>query len=288
MSTVNWMSTKNLPKKPSTRWTAIRGLFGLILFLIIAVLIEVLIVLYALSLGTEDVSVLQWSFVFPGTDWNVTLAISPLFHLVPIAVIITLVASWAYLAKYMAMRPQQTWRGKATQTSKTFRKPQSRARRAIGRFFGRIKSGLLKVKAFAYLAEKTHSSRALIRSALTVLLFFSFFIIVVSLLTYPQLIYRLVSNAYQNNPGMLDFVKGAGEALSPIGNFFSGLNNALLSAAPGFRDFAIGLGNSIKSLSELDNAGKYLVFQNGAAWIAMVLALFIVEFHQKGYKYVRK
>jgi hypothetical protein len=282
------MATKNLPKKPSTRWTAVRRLSGLILFLIITVLIEVLIVLYALSLGTEDVSVLQWSFVFPGTDWNVTLAISPLFHLVPIAVIITLVASWAYLAKYMAMRPQQTWRGKAAQSSKTLKKPQSRVRRAIGRFFGRIKSRLLKVKALAYLAERTHSSRALIRSALTVLLLFSFFIIVVSLLTYPQLIYRLVSNAYQNNPGMLDFVRGAGEALSPIGNFFSGLNNALLSAAPGFRDFAIGLGNSIKSLSELDSAGRYLVFQNGAAWIAVILALLIVEFQQKGFGYVRK
>jgi hypothetical protein len=97
-----------------------------------------------------------------------------------------------------------------------------------------------------------------------------------------------VSNAYQNNPGMLDFVKGAGEALSPIGNFFSGLNNALLSAAPGFRDFAIDLGNSIKSLSELDSAGKYLVFQNGAAWIAVILALLIVEFQQKGFGYVRK
>lgn len=282
------MSTKNLPKKPSTRWTAIRGLFGLILFLIVSVLIEVIIVLYALSLGTEDVSVLQWSFVFPGTSWNVTLAISPLFHLVPIAVIITLVASWAYLAKYMAMRTPQTWRGKAAQSSKTLKKPQSRARRAIERFFGRIKSGLLKVRAFAYLAERSRSSRALIRSALTVFLLFSFFIIVVSLLTYPQLIYRLVSNGYQNNPAMLAFVKGAGEALSPIGNFFSGLNNALLTAAPGFRDFAIGLGNSIKPLSDLDSAGKYLVFQNGAAWIAVALALFIVEFHQKGFGYVRK
>jgi len=282
------MSVKNLPKQPMNRWTTLKGLSAIILFLIIAILAECVVVLYALSLGTEDSSLLQWSFQFPSTGWNIVLAISPLFHLVPIAVILTLTASWVYLTKHTTLRPQQTWKGKAGQVPRTGKKSQSRVSRAIGRFFGRIKAGLMKVKAFAYLGERVHSSRATIRSALIVLLLFAFFTVFVSLLTYPQLIYRGVSSAYQNDPSMLGFVKGAGEALSPIGNVFSSLNNALLSAAPGFRDSVTSLGNVIKPLSELDNAGKYLVFQNAAAWVSVFLALFLVEFSQKGYGYRKR
>lgn len=285
---VNQMSTSDISKRPTNRWTTLKESSGTILFLLVAVSAEFLVVLYALSLGTEDPSLLQWSFQFPGTGWNVTLAVSPLFHLVPIAVIIALTATWIYLTNHAVVKPQQTWRGKTGQAPKAGKKAQSKISRAFQRFFGKIRSGLLKIKGFAYLEKKINSRRTSIRSALIVLLLFAFFVIFTSLLVYPQMIYRMVSNAYQNNPSMLSFVRGAGEALSPIGNVFSGLGNALLLAAPGFRDFVTSLGNVIAPLSNLDGAGKYLVFQNAAAWISAMIALFLVEFSQKGYGYRKR
>jgi hypothetical protein len=275
-------------KRPTNRWTTLKESSVTILFLLIAGLAEFLVVLYALSFGTEDSSLLQWSFQFPGTSWNVTLAVSPLFHLVPIAVIIALTTTWIYLTKHAVARPQQTWKGKAGQAPKAGKKAQSKISRVLQRFFGRIRSGLLKIKGFAYLEKKINSRRTTIRSALIVLLLFAFFVIFTSLLVYPQMIYRMVSDAYQNNPSMLGFVRGAGEALSPIGNVFSSLNNALLYVAPGFRDFVISLESVTAPLSSLDGAGKYLVFQNAAAWISALIALLLVEFSQKGYRYRKR
>jgi len=63
------------------------------------------------------------------------------------------------------------------------------------------------------------------------------------------------------------------------------MNNALLSAAPGFRDFVAGLGIVIKPLADLDNVGKYLVFQNVAVWVSAIAVLFYGEYVRKGYRY---
>jgi len=83
-------------------------------------------------------------------------------------------------------------------------------------------------------------------------------------------------------------VKGIAEALAPIGWICSSINNALLSATPGFRDFALSLGVLIKPLTDLDNAGKYLVFQNIAAWVSALSALFYGEYMGKSYRYKKK
>lgn len=280
-----------------------KGLVAIILFLIIAALIEYFIVLYAINLGVKDETLSQWSFQFPGTDWTLTIAVSPLFHLVPITVIIALVSSWTYLTKYVAVKPHRTWKEKVRPAGKRRKEPRlkeagklaSKISDAVKRFFGKIRSMLLRVKGVAYLWQKIHFARAIIKSALTVLLVFAVFIAIVSLLAYPQLIYQTVSNAYQSNPSLLGFVKstnnftrGIAEALAPIGWICSSINNGLLSIAPGFRDFVLSLGGLIKPLTDLDDVGKYLVFQNVAAWVSALTALFYGEYMRKSFRYRKR
>jgi hypothetical protein len=290
---VNHLSIQKPPKRLVIRWTTLKGLAAIILFLIISALTEYFIVLYAINLGVKDTTLLQWSIQFPGTNWIITISISPLFHLVPIAVIITLLFSWTYLTRHVAVKPHEVSREKVRPASKRGKelkskesgKLTSKMSHAVKKFFGKIKSGLLRVRGVAYLWQKIHFARATIKSALTVFLVFSAFILIVSLLAYPKLIHQTISNAYQNSPSLLNFVKGTTEALAPIGRIFSPINNALLSAAPGFRDFVLSLGTIIKPLVDLDNVGKYLVFQNIAAWVSALVALFYGEYIRKSYRY---
>jgi hypothetical protein len=121
-----------------------------------------------------------------------------------------------------------------------------------------------------------------------VLIVFAALILVVSLFAYPKLIYQTISSGYQNDPSLLNFVKGTAHALGSLGGIFSSVNSALLGAAPGFRNFALSIGSVIGPLSSLDNTGKYLVFQNVAAWISALFAIFYGQYIRKGYRYKGK
>jgi len=260
----------------------LKGIAAVLLFLVITALVEYLIVLYAISLGVKDETQLQWSFKFPGTEWTLAMAVSPLFHLVPIAAMISLIFSWTCLTKHAAVKPIETQKWKAGAASK---RGQEQRLKTVRKFVGRIRSGLLKVKGIAYVWQKIHFARATIKSALTVMLVFLAFIILVSILTYPQLIYQTITSAYKGNPSLLNFVKGTAQFFAPVGGIFSAINDALRAAAPGFRDFVLTLGLVTKPLAELDNAAKYLVFQNVAAWVSALIALFYGEYRRKGYWY---
>jgi hypothetical protein len=152
-----------------------KGSITAILFIVVAALIEFLVVLYAMSLGVVDTSVVKWSFNFPGTSWPVTIAISPAFQLVPICVIIALVFSWAYLTKRVSLRRQEIRKGRV----ETFPRQRvekrgllSRINRAAKNLSKRIKAKLPKTKGSSYLSKRIHFQRATVRSALIVLLAF--------------------------------------------------------------------------------------------------------------------
>jgi hypothetical protein len=261
------MSAPNTQKRPITQSTTLRGLAATVLFLIIASLAEYIVVLYAMNIGVQDQTLWQTSAQFPGTDWMITLVISPLFHLVPIAVIGALAFTWMYLTKNVARRTQVTLPKKETEP----------------KFFSKLKSKLSKVKVFTYLEQRIRLERATIKGTLTVLLSFTAVILLVSLLAYPQLVYQAVSGAYAGSPSTLNFIKGTAQALSPIGQVFSAVNNGLLAAAPTFGGFVLSLGNLISPLTLLDGPGKYLVFQNAAAWIPALATLLYGEFMRRGY-----
>lgn len=274
-----------LRKRLVFRWTASKGVIAIILFLIAAVLIEWLVIVYAVNLGVEDETVLTWDFPFLE---NVTISVSPLFHITPIAVIITLVFSWSYLTKHIAVKPYRIHKEKVKQRSKP-KKTRGFSKR-IKRFFHKMRLGLLKVKAVSYLWQKIHFGRAVIKSAFVIILVFAASILVVSLLTYPQLIYHFVLNAFATNDAFHGFVKstsnlgtGFAEVVAPIGWVCSAIKSALISVAPGFRDFGMGAGNLIKPLVDLDGFGKYLVFQNVAALVSAVTALAYGWYARKGY-----
>ena len=262
------MATQKPSKRLVIRWATLKGLAAIILFLIIAILVEYSIVIYAMNLGVEE-----------KPENRIFGIISPLFHLVPIAVIITLAFSWAYLTRHIAVKPHEMHKGKVETAFKRKKKPRLEE---VRRFFGKIKSGILRVKGIAYLWQKIHFARATIKSALIVLLVFSALILAVSILAYPQLIYQTASNIYRNNPSLLNFVKATAQTLSPI---FSVISNALLSAAPRFRDFVLSLSSVVSPLVRLDNVGKYLAFQNVAAWISAITALVYGQYMRKSYRY---
>jgi hypothetical protein len=272
-------STANPPKRMSIR-RSLRELETLILFLIITVLAEFLVVLYAMSIGVKDQMPLQWSFTFPGTASRDTLSISPLFHLVPIAVILTLLANWTYLRRQVLIKPGEPQRGKLGSAGKGAKGQRSLAQRLKFMFSRRKKT--------TSPGREVRVRRTNMRSALIVLAAFSALLILISLFAYPGLIYNAIATAYRNDPSLLNFVKGVGAAVAPIGAVFSPINSVLRGAAPGFRDFVIALGAIITPLATLDNDGKYLVFQNAAAWISTLVILFYGKYGRKSIQLTRK
>jgi hypothetical protein len=269
------------PKRLVVRWSTLKGAAAILLFIIIATVVEYMVVLYAISLGVEDKSLLQWSFKFPGTEWDATLTISSLFHLVPSAVILSLVFSWICLTSYFTIKPAETPKSKdkALTKAKTDQKLKN-----MRSFFKRIKMGLLRTKGVAYIWQRIHFARTAVKSASILLLTFGALVIVFSLLAYPKLIYHAVSNAYQNNPSLLNFVKGTVQFFAPLTSFFSVINSALIAAAPGFKDFAVSISSVIGPLTRLDDVGKFLVFQNLAAWISAFAILIYGEYRRKAFR----
>jgi hypothetical protein len=180
------------------------------------------------------------------------------------------------------------------QALKDKRKLTSKISRAITGSLGKVKSALLKFRAVAYVWSKMSFARTTLKSALIMLLAFSAFILLFSILMNPQLIRQTFLNLYRNNPSAFSFVRsisnaarGFAETLAPIGWVCTAINNALMATAPGFRAVAAGFGGLIKPLAELPPAGKYLVFQNFAVWVSALAVLLYGVYVQKGYRYRR-
>lgn len=271
------MSNKDASKGKMLKWTSLKGLTSILGFFVITVIVEYLIVLLAMNLGVQDQGVLQWN------NPSFTLTISPLFHLVPLSVAITLTTCWIYLTKHVMIRPQISQKTRIGT-------PIKRGRAQGGRkTMTSVKRAFSRINVFAYADRRIRSTRPTVRSALGVFAAFLALILVVTLLAFPNVIYEGVTNAYLSNPGLLNFIRGSGQALSSsVGWVFSSLNGAVLAGSSGFRDFASGVGNLFGSLANADNEGKYLFFQNAAAWFCAFIVLFYGEFRSKTYKYTRK
>jgi len=271
------MSTQDVSKGKMLRWTSLKGLASIVAFFLITMLVEYLVVLVAMSLGVQDRGALQWS------TSSFTLTISPLFHLVPLSVALALTTCWIYLTRHVRTRPQVTQK---IRTGTPIRRGKEQSKRKT---MTSVKRAFSRINVFAYVDRKIRSMRPTVRSALGVFAAFLALIIVVTLLAFPNVIYQAVTNAYLNNPGLLNFFRGSGQALSStLGGAFSSLNNAAVAGSSGFRAFASGVGNLFSGLANTDNEGKYLFFQNAATWFCAFIVLFYGEFLSKTHKYIKK
>lgn len=299
------MTSEEPRKRFFLRWAAPKGVVAIVLFFMLALLIEYLLVNFFISSGLADKFLIEFF----------TINISPLFHLMPLAVIIVLISSWAYLTKYISVMPHGTSPTKQPlerrrrrhlrprkvrfkSLRKFFRgmgKKFERVGKAIRSFFGRIGAAILRMPGFSYLQRRLFFARAAVRSTAMVLAVFVVSALALYLLAYPKVSYDLATGLYTSNPSFHGFIlktietgKGTAQALFPIGWLASVIDNALRAVAPGFRNALEGFGAPImRSLTEVDLLGRYIICQNVAAWISALVALAYAE-HTSGLYRIRK
>ena len=286
------------------KWTAPKGFIAIALFFAIALLIEYLVVYFFTLSGLTD----KFLFKF------FTINISPLFHLMPLGVIVVLVSSWTYLTKYIAVVPRRVSHAKKLE-AKRRQYPRARKRRfkALRRFFGgigkrfgrvgraikaffrRIGGAILRIRGVSYLQKQPFFARAAVKSTVTVLSVFLVSVLTLYILAYPRLTYDLAAGLYKAIPPFHGFVlktieigKAIAQALSPIGWLASAIDNALRDVAPGFRNSLGGFGAPItEPLAKLDLVWMYTLCQNAAAWISAVVALAYGKYSSRLYR-IRK
>lgn len=287
------MSSERRGRRLIFRWAAPKGFTAMVLFLALAVLTEYLVVHFFVSFGLTDENLLTADLQVPFTGRLFTVTVSPMFHLMPIGVIAVLVSSWTYLTKHTAVVPPT--RKPVKKTPKGLRRTGRLRRRLfggisrkfqrVGRTFKaiqrRVSTALLRVRVVSYAVQRLHFARAAIKSTASVLVIFLVSVGVLCVVGYPRLIHDGVAEFYRENPSSLGLVlkvtEGAhamAQALPPIRGLLSAINQALLAAAPAFRNAITGLGAPIgEALANLDPMGKYVIFQNVAAWASAAAAL---------------
>ncbi|UCC33382.1 MAG: hypothetical protein JSW53_06360 [Candidatus Bathyarchaeota archaeon] len=282
------MSSEKSWKRLVFRWTAPEGAAAMALFLALAIFIEYLVVFIFRSYGLGDPQTFQVPLV------GFTVAISPLFHLIPFGVIIVLVSCWTYLIKCMARVPDRKLpikkplpkprRSIEKMKRRRFRSVKSFSRkvtRALRAFRHRIKTGALRILGASPTIQRLFFARAATKSTASVFLIFSVSFLILYLFAYPNLIHDSVVGFYRGNPSWHGFVIGTieaanaiGQALSPIGWLASTANGILISASSGFRHSLEGFVIYLTDpLVGLDVMWKYAICQNAAAWMSAIVGL---------------
>jgi len=272
-----------------SRWATLKGSAATLIFLALAILIQIFVVVYSIDLGVTDNGLLT-------VNWPVTFSISPLFQLVPIAVILTLLFTWLYITKKLPVRLAQSpgrTEGQGPRRAE-LKKPASKTGQSPKGSLEKTKPAPVEAKGVS-LWQRLHLAKATIRSALVILLVFLAIVLLVTILAYPALIYQTLTSSYQNHSSLYNFVvsvsnslNGFLKAASPIGAFVSAINGGLVAASPAIRSVGLALGSLTAPLMNLDGAGKYLAFQNVATWLTVLLALSYGRFPRRRFRYRRK
>ena len=257
------------------RWIAPKGFAAMVLFFVLALFFEFLLVYSFQGFGLIDKTVWLGSFQFPATSWTFTLAVSPLFHLLPIAVIVVLVCSWVYLTRYMAYVSARVEAVKRSLFKRDLEKRRFRSWRRFSKKLSRklqgIKARFQRIRGISYVSARLHFARAAVRSAVIVLAVFLAFSLLLYVVVYPDLIYRWVIGLYMGNPAFLGFVRGTADWARGFGD---ALASVFIGVAPGFRNSLAQAGGSLTgSIVRLDTVGKYLLSQTVAAWSSAIIAL---------------
>lgn len=269
-------------KRLIIRWTAPKGFVAMLLFLALALLLEYLIVYFFLLGGLTDEFIWVEMLQVPYVNWSFTLTVSLLLHLVPLSVVIVLVSSWVFLTKHMAFIPHRTEstrkpavkrRQSPRRRFKFIRNFFKRINRSMQKIGGALKEAFLRIPGFSRLSRRLFFARTAVKSAMMILLAFVSFALLAYSLAYPWWIHDVVVNFYRANPSFTTFVVETHENLQSLWQALAPINNALLAAAPSFRNNLQSLGTSLEPLAKLDITGKYLLVQNLAAGVSALVAL---------------
>ena len=270
-----------------SKWIAPTGVPATILFLAVVALLEFIMIYSSIFLGLEDTDPLVWN------AGAFTISISPIFHLLPIGVIIVLFASWIYLIRHIPYKPTRPQPAKTTRPLPPPRRYEKKRLRILRRFISKlnkkiddagrsIKVSISGSRLTKYLDQHV-AGKAVFKSTWTIVLSFSILALVAYLIIYPQLIPNAVNWLFAGGGSLFDgFVawtvnaaNAVGQTLFPLGWLAANINNGLAAAAPGFRSGIIGLTTPIiKPLVDLSLVGKYVVSQNVAAWASAIIALY--------------
>jgi hypothetical protein len=250
-------------------WTTPNGLLIIGLFLALAIISEFFIVSF---------------FMFSGLSAVVehSLPVSPLFHLLPFAVILVLVSSWMYLTKHIAMRPPKISPAKISKSRRRRpRRTKKPSRSIVGyikKIFSKISSISIRSRRVSSVPQRLSFGRVAVESIVTVLTIFLLSIFLISVLVYPHLFTDFAVEFYSKSSPLQGFMHSLAEALVSIA---SGLD----SIAPGFRNaFESIVSARTPSLTEGDLLWRYVFCQNAAAWISAIAALAYVKYFSNTYR----
>ncbi|MHC3128588.1 MAG: hypothetical protein IBV52_00720 [Candidatus Bathyarchaeota archaeon] len=270
------MASKGKRNRLTFRWTAPKGLLTIVLFIALALISEFFMVSFFAFSGLTEVCAYKFF----------TVTVSPLFHLLPLAVILVLVSSWIYLTKHIAMRPYRISPAKVSESRR--RRPRGRKTRskstrsvigAIKKFFNQISSVFLRSRGGSFVQRRLSFGRVALESAVTVLTIFLLSIILLSVLVYPNLFTDFAVGFYSANSAFHGFVLKTIETLQWIGKVLAPIDGGLRAIAPGFRNAFEGLVTSrSQSLTSGDLLWRYVFCQNAAAWVSAIAALAYVRY----------
>ncbi len=259
------------------------------LFWVLALFIEYFIVLLFQSYGLTDAQTFRLSL------YSFNFSVSPLFHLLPLGVIIVLATNWAYLTQYMAKVPRRRTSVK--------KRPKKRTASRFGRlggalttFLGRMKQFFLRFRGVSSVMRRLFFARAALKGAAIVVAIFLVSFVLVYLMGYPSSIHDLVVTLYERNSSLHGFVIGAmgtaasiGHSLAPIGGLASAVNGVLISVAPGFRRSLEGWIEYVtQPLVHLELVWIYILCQNLAAWISAISTLTYGGYSSRLYRRYRR
>jgi len=277
------MASKGKSNRLTFRWTAPKGLLTIVLFLALAFISEFFMVSFFVFSGLTEVFAYKFF----------TVTVSPLFHLLPLSVILVLVSSWIYLTKHIAMRPHRISPPKVSEIRRR-RRPRGRKTRskstrsvigAIKKFFNQISSVFLRSRGVSFVQRRLSFGRVALESTVTVLTIFLLSIILLYVLVYPNLFTDFAVGFYSANSAFHGFVLQTIESLQGIGKALAPIDDGLRAIAPGFRNAFEGLVTSRPhSLTEGDLLWRYVFCQNAAAWVSAIAVLAYVRYFSKTYR----
>jgi hypothetical protein len=252
-------------------WTAPKGLLTIGLFLALAFISEFFMISFFAASGLTE-------------TYAYSLPVSPLFHLLPLAVIIVLVSSWVYLTNHIAMRPHRISPAKVSKSRRRLRRTKKSTRSIMGaikKLLSKISSVLLRSRGVSSVPQRLSFGRVALESIVTVLTIFLLSIILLSVLVYPHLFTDFAVGFYSETSPLQGFMQSLAEGVVPIA---SGLD----SIAPGFRNAFEGLVSSRSpALTGGDLLWRYVFCQNAAAWVSAISALAYVRYFSKTYRRIR-